>query len=119
MNLADTQEVCADFGYQYLELDGLNIIEQGAVFAEASHIVAIHGAGLANLIFSSDGTSVVELRNRNFHNRTFDKMAKCLGLNHFALSCEPSSVGEDLRIQNHSDISVDLAALRQTLAALA
>ena len=39
---------------------------QVAQFLPASHIVALHGAGLANLIFSSPGAQVVEIFPRSF-----------------------------------------------------
>ena len=51
-------------------------------FAEASHIIAVHGAGLANLIFAPKGARVLEIFPENFTKSTFAWMAARLGLDY-------------------------------------
>ena len=49
------------FGYKRVFLEDLDQPEVMRLFASAQCIVAVHGAGLANLIFSNPGTKVIEL----------------------------------------------------------
>lgn len=46
--------------------------EQVALFRSAAVVVAPHGAGLSNLVFSQPGTKVVELTNGRHYNRCFE-----------------------------------------------
>jgi hypothetical protein len=48
------------YGYVPITLDGLPLLQLISLFRGASHIVAVHGAGLTNLLFSGDAT-VIEL----------------------------------------------------------
>ena len=48
-------------GYRTICLADLSATQQIAAFATASHIVAPHGAGLANVVFANPATSLVEL----------------------------------------------------------
>lgn len=47
--------------FEIVTLTGLPVNEQIALFSEASHIVAPHGAGLANVVFSPAGAVLCEL----------------------------------------------------------
>ncbi len=49
-------------GFEDVSLEGTTLAEQARLFAGASHIVAPHGAGLANLVFCHPGVSVLELQ---------------------------------------------------------
>ena len=49
-----------------IDLDKLNIIDQAQTFAEATHIVSPHGAGLTNLLWCEPGTKVIELTHKAF-----------------------------------------------------
>jgi capsular polysaccharide biosynthesis protein len=57
--------------------------EQVGLFASASVIVAIHGAGLANLVFSRPGTKVIELFPPSHVIDCYSKLAACLGIAHY------------------------------------
>ena len=48
-------------GYEAVALENMSIKEQMKTFAEATHIVAAHGAGLVNLLWCKPGTKVVEI----------------------------------------------------------
>lgn len=51
----------SSYGFRPTTMDGLSVQQQAAVFAGADVIVGVHGAALANLLFSSRGSSVVEI----------------------------------------------------------
>ncbi len=47
--------------WQTVALEEHSVLEQAAIFYHARTIVAVHGAGLANLVYSQPGTHVVEI----------------------------------------------------------
>jgi hypothetical protein len=50
-NNAAVAEACAAFGFETVDADTLNLDAQIALFGAAQAVVAIHGAGLTNLIY--------------------------------------------------------------------
>lgn len=44
-----------------MHLETLSVQEQHSLFYNATVIVALHGAGLANILFSEPGTKVIEI----------------------------------------------------------
>jgi Capsular polysaccharide biosynthesis protein len=81
-NEAELIEIARQRGFEpFVAHDG-NHREQVGRFAEASHIIAVHGAGLANLIFAPKGARVLEIFPENFTKSTFAWMAARLGLDY-------------------------------------
>jgi capsular polysaccharide biosynthesis protein len=70
-------------GFTTLELAKLSLREQITAFANARVVVGAKGAGLTNLIYSAEGTRVVELTptvDPNF--RHFERLAEIVGVQH-------------------------------------
>ena len=61
VNEAEIEARAIAAGFVPVVLSELSVAEQVRLFAEASHIVAPHGAGLANLSFCHEGSAVCEL----------------------------------------------------------
>ena len=60
--LANAEEVfMALNGWEQVTLSAMSIQEQIKTFAEASHVISPHGAGLVNIMFSHPGTQVIEI----------------------------------------------------------
>ncbi len=62
-------EVCLELqkaGFTKFKLSGMPFIEQISLFKNAKFIVGAHGAGLANIIFSSPECKLLEFRSPNF-----------------------------------------------------
>ena len=53
--------VLRNWGYQRICLGGLSVADQIALFASASHIIGIHGAGLTNIVFAETGCKILEI----------------------------------------------------------
>jgi hypothetical protein len=62
-------------------LEGLSLVEQVRLFAQAPVIVAMHGAGLSNLLFASSGAVLVEVGLRG--NRCYQRLAAKMGVAYF------------------------------------
>jgi hypothetical protein len=59
-NEAELLPVLEKFHFEIHETQGLSLAEQMKLFSGAECVVSIHGAGLANLLFSPPGVKVVE-----------------------------------------------------------
>jgi len=60
-NAAELEAALAPHGFVSVEPAKLSVTEQARLFAEAEAIIAVHGAALANLVFASAGTHVLEI----------------------------------------------------------
>ena len=70
-------------GWETVVLETMNIKEQIKTFAEATHIVAAHGAGLVNLLWCKPGTKVIEIQDRKMiHKKVYPILSHHLGLKH-------------------------------------
>lgn len=67
-------------GFEVLYLEDLNLATQISYFQKAEIIIAPHGAGLANLVWSNPGTRLIELMPDNFYNPCFANLASILDL---------------------------------------
>ena len=63
-------------GYKKIVLSEFSIDDQISIFRSANEIVAPHGAGLTNLVFSKSGSRVIELFPENHINKCFWAIAK-------------------------------------------
>ena len=117
--VANEDEVCeglAACGFETLELDGMPVRDQIALFSAAEAVVAPHGAGLTNLMFCRGGTHVVELFSvGGFHDSCYRRMAAICG-QHYHAVVGPSATGTD-ELSRHGkrthedDMRIDVAAL--------
>ncbi len=70
-------------GWETVALEKMTIREQMKTFAEATHIVAAHGAGLINLLWCKPGTKVFEIQDpKMIHKKVYPVLSYHLGLNH-------------------------------------
>ncbi len=75
LNEPEVAALLAMHGFETVQLDGMAVLDQVLLFAEASHIVAPHGAGLTNLLFCSPGTTLLELLPSHYVNWCFRRVA--------------------------------------------
>jgi capsular polysaccharide biosynthesis protein len=115
--LANEAEVIAlaeRAGFTPVLLSGLSLAEQVRLFAEASHILAPHGAGLTNIGFCQPGAVLCELHMDSYVHWTFRRLAALRGVRYGCL------VGQSAGGQHgwvHSNTwRLDLAALEGVLA---
>jgi capsular polysaccharide biosynthesis protein len=95
-NEDEVMAVLAHLGFRRVLLTGMSLRDQIALFMSASHVVAPHGAGLANLVFSEPGTRVVELFPREYVNPCFQHLCASAGHRHAAVISPPPINGEPL-----------------------
>jgi hypothetical protein len=103
-------------GFSVVRLERLGFEDQIRLFAGARLIVAPHGAGLVNCLFSKPGTSVVELLSTSNYMRgdLYRKLNEIRSLRHHLFIGE--AVNQTAR--GDSDIVVDLPALLRLIDGL-
>jgi capsular polysaccharide biosynthesis protein len=108
----------SNHGFVEVKLEELKWQEQINAFRHAKIVVAPHGAGLANLVFSQPGARVIEFFNRTYLNGCFWLIAALRGLDYQPLV----PLGDEPLAQNPKgnrvDIPVDLAQLHSALSRL-
>jgi capsular polysaccharide biosynthesis protein len=89
--LINEQEVIRFFqdrGWAIIDTQALTMAQQIQLFARAEHVCALHGAALANLLWSQPGCRVLELVPANFLNGVFEGLSEALGIDHSFLLCK-------------------------------
>lgn len=70
-NEEEIYQILAPQGYELVHLEELSLRDQALLFFQASHIIAPHGGGLTNLIFSRPGTRILEINHIEYRNSWF------------------------------------------------
>ena len=106
-------------GFKTIFLEELSVLEQVAIFAKAEIIVAPHGSGLANLVFCSPNTKIIEIFSPNYVRTYYWMISQQLQLQHYYLvgksfNCKSLSA---LMYQSSltEDILVEISSLKLIL----
>lgn len=110
-NLDEVRETLNDHGYEEVDSARLSIKDQMELFANTRYMVAIHGAGLTNLIFrQGHPLDVIELYGAGYNSGNFSAICEELGYGWRGV--EGELVGADPQLAN---IEVDVVALAAAL----
>ena len=119
LNEEDVVEVLEQFGFVSILPESMSLTEQIAHFYHAEVIVAAHGSGLTNTIFSRHGTKVIELVSPHYISHYYWGISQYLNLEHYylageAFECYPV---RELMYQNSltEDILVNLSSLKRMI----
>lgn len=85
-------------GFTFVQAETLTVSQQANLFNQAKVIIAPHGAGLVNLIYSENST-IVELTGETLPTPAFAEISRGLGLKYGILSCKSVGKGWDSDIQ--------------------
>jgi hypothetical protein len=77
------ENILKPHGYIFCNLELLNVEQQAKLFSNAKSVIAPHGAGLTNLIYSSAGISVLEIFGENYKNKCFYNLTTAIGGQHY------------------------------------
>jgi len=107
-------------GFENVSAAGLSVSDQSTLFASAKLVVSVHGAGLANILFSPPETTVVELYNPGYDNDCFQRLGESLGQKFVRIQCRPAGQTAHLPTQRQDiivpvDTTVDLIRREITL----
>lgn len=76
----NVEEVCKEFDLEVVYPEEMSFEEQMETFSAASLVIGVHGAGLTNITFCNPGTKVIEIRDPNFYNISYQDISNYLGL---------------------------------------
>ena len=105
LNEADLLTRLAPLGYEPVSLTGMPMLRQIALFAGASHVVALHGAGLTNIVFADPSAMLLELFPSSYGMASYYVLAAGLGVAYASYVCDRVTPGERDQLD---DITVDI-----------
>lgn len=114
-NEGEVVEVLWEFGFEVFDCGTHTVDEQIEAFADAEVIVAPHGASLANLVFTTGQTTVVELFPPDYVNTCYWSLSHQLaGVDYrYLLGVGEAPPGDPQAVAN--DVTVDINRLRRVL----
>ncbi|MTV50382.1 DUF563 domain-containing protein [Heliobacillus mobilis] len=82
--------------FDVVYLEGMSVADQARLFSQAKVIVAPHGAGLSNLVFSSPGVTVLELFGPTYVNTMFWALSNIMDHKYHHLIGEGEQASRDI-----------------------
>ena len=81
--------------WEVVRLEELSVLDQAGIFYQASLIVGVHGAGMANLVYAQPGTTVIEIFHPHHLEPIYFQLATVLKLSYHPI------VGENYNGSGH------------------
>lgn len=94
-NSIEIEQTARNLGFSVMDTDNLSLQEQINIFLSTKYLVGIHGAGLTNMIFRTDGCRIMEIfppPNLGYLPYHYIMLAKMLGFQYSAMIGEPGRV---------------------------
>jgi hypothetical protein len=94
MNEDELESTLRKYGFDCICNEDFDFDEQVSLFSNAQYVVSIHGAGLTNMLFMKEESSVLELHKKrtndyDWHSFAFWYMSNALGFRYHQQVCEP------------------------------
>lgn len=107
-------------GWETITLEDLSIKDQVKTFAEATHIVSPHGAGLTNLLWCREKTKVYELTHEAFaYKKVYPSLSNHLNLQHQVIICDTEKLSskkpKNKKIKDMVNLRIDIPRLIKIL----
>jgi len=126
INEEELEQGLSFLGFQTIFLEQLSIEQQATLFNQAKVIVAPHGAGLTNLVFCQEGSTVIEIFSPVYGTRAYCIIADVKKLNYYTYVGKDHNNAVSKSQQNHLpnsyfsqvDITVDVPVLLGRLTQL-
>lgn len=119
LNEEDVIALVAQIGFSAVTLNSLTVAEQISIFKKAKIIIAPHGAGLTNIVFSSPGTILIEILSPVYVNVCYWSIANHLNIKYYYLLGEGETHKEHeekpVRYPYKENIKVNLKSLLDTI----
>jgi capsular polysaccharide biosynthesis protein len=115
-NEDDCWAVLSRFGFERVFMEELTFREQVDLMQEAAVFVAVHGAGMVNIMFAPKGLHVVEIFDPDFANPQYYALAGAIGHPYWLI--RGTSVGEPNPGYNDLEVNVaDVALIAEQIDA--
>lgn len=115
VNAEEVYSVLESYGIQCVDCGSFSFSDQVRLASSANLLLGIHGASLANAVFSAPGTTLLELTPRNYSPPYFSGLAKACQLNYArVMGREPGMLSNWVSIKC-ADIIVPINILKTKL----
>jgi capsular polysaccharide biosynthesis protein len=112
VNEEEVEASLVSFGFEVVQFEQLTFAEQVSLCVEASIVVGVHGAGLANFLFAPRDSCLIEIVDPTAAHPEFYNLASVLGHRYgFLLASPTGQVGP-----GGQDLAVDIGALERLIA---
>lgn len=115
-NLPELSPLLAEFGIELVQLSGMSVAQQAALFRDADLVIANHGAALTNLIFCEPGTRVLQVLAPGMMEREYRTISQHGRLRHDYIVAEFASESDAHRVLKQRDLVLPPSVLRAVLA---
>jgi hypothetical protein len=118
VNEGAVMELLGRYAFESVRTEELSVSEQARLFASASAVLSLHGAGLTNITFCQPGSLVVELQPPAVDDARvvlFWNIAAIRGLRYAQIVCAQAESGDKSTPDSARDVEVDLALLDKVL----
>jgi capsular polysaccharide biosynthesis protein len=114
INQDEVAELLGVHGFEEVNTDAMRLADQIGLFSQAAVVVAVHGAGLTNILFRrSSPLTVLELTGDRYgHDNAYAEICSQFGHKWGRLVGKSEPTG----IAKHADFSIDIAALKRLIA---
>jgi capsular polysaccharide biosynthesis protein len=83
-NEKEMESILERHGFEIHFFENYDLKKQIELMSETKHLLAVHGAGLTNMLFMKEGGKVLELRNAgDAHNNCYFSLAAALGHDYY------------------------------------
>lgn len=114
-NEAELEAFLSEHQFETHAMEDYSLAEQAQLIREAATVVAMHGAGLANLLFARPGTSVVEIVPAGRYNATcYPEKSRVYGLHHQQVFAERARHRGEFQVAL-TDVELALAQARRPM----
>lgn len=111
-------ETLSSMGFEIVDPQKMTLKEQMETLSGAEVVVALHGAALANIVFCSEGTLVLELRSSHKPPEYYSEIAKTFCLRFESISLPPLQLSEAGNLANEQDLIFTNESLNLLLSEL-
>ena len=82
-NFDEISPVLKEFGFELIDTNNMELNEQASIFSNSKHLIALHGAGITNIIFSQPTLRLLELMPADRMACHYYWLAKSLGIEYY------------------------------------
>ena len=115
-NLEELRPLLADLDIQPVQLAGLSLAAQAALFNDAELVMASHGAALANVIFCEPGTRVLQILAPGMMEREYRAVSQHARLHHDYVVARFATPADAHLPRKHRDLVLPPRLLRALVA---
>jgi capsular polysaccharide biosynthesis protein len=119
LNEKELEPLLLDHGFVFVDLETFSFADQVRTFSEAEMIVAIHGAGLTNMVWAPPGCKIMEIMDPNHVSLMYYVLSEVLGQTYWYCGGKATGTTDAWRhggAANHGDIAVPAELFRDILS---